>query len=317
MLANQRGELMIWPNWEPKRQMLMNALKHHSKIVQPLPGIALPGPLDVLGSQLVASLRRERYFEVIKQRPDIPAERADPNDPSFEAELGVVHLLQTGQIDEAAWLIFLMTYFGKPYPEGWLLLRQVYGSLGAGTLTWASIAASPAAFETWQNSNWKKLTGKYGSHRKYESNRPTANRPLANAVKQYVALVTCHGDHTSWFASLVRKGGNDPHRIFDAAYSGINIRGFGRLGRFDYVSMVGRYGLLPAAAGSAYLDNATGPKRGAKLLFGGNVEAALDPQTLQQKLNRLDADLEVGMQVLEDALCNWQKRPDRFEHFKG
>jgi hypothetical protein len=34
-------------------------------------------------------------------------------------------------------------------------------------------------------------------------------------------------------------------------------------------------------------------------------------------LIELDADLKVGMQVLEDALCNWQKSPAHFERFRG
>jgi len=27
--------------------------------------------------------------------------------------------------------------------------------------------------------------------------------------------------------------------------------------------------------------------------------------------------LNVGMQVLEDSLCNWQKSPRQFVHFRG
>jgi hypothetical protein len=38
---------------------------------------------------------------------------------------------------------------------------------------------------------------------------------------------------------------------------------------------------------------------------------------LQARLDVLDRDLGVGMAVMEDALCNWQKSPDRFVHFKG
>jgi Alpha-glutamyl/putrescinyl thymine pyrophosphorylase clade 3 len=49
------------------------------------------------------------------------------------------------------------------------------------------------------------------------------------------------------------------------------------------------------------------------LLFGGHDSPAL----LDTKLVQLEAQLEVGMQVLEDALCNWQKSPDRFKPFRG
>jgi ribosome-binding protein aMBF1 (putative translation factor) len=35
------------------------------------------------------------------------------------------------------------------------------------------------------------------------------------------------------------------------------------------------------------------------------------------ELERLDKHLKVGMQSLEDALCNWQKSPGRFISFRG
>ena len=41
------------------------------------------------------------------------------------------------------------------------------------------------------------------------------------------------------------------------------------------------------------------------------------PRQLDQWLVELEAHLSVGMQVLEDSLCNWQKSPDRFDRFRG
>jgi len=34
-------------------------------------------------------------------------------------------------------------------------------------------------------------------------------------------------------------------------------------------------------------------------------------------LDDLDADLCVGMEVMEDALCNWQKSPLQFVYYRG
>ena len=31
----------------------------------------------------------------------------------------------------------------------------------------------------------------------------------------------------------------------------------------------------------------------------------------------LDGELKVGMQVIEDSLCNWQKSPEKFVAFRG
>lgn len=97
----------------------------------------------------------------------------------------------------------------------------------------------------------------------------------------------------------------------------LKITSFGRLAKFDYLSLVGRYGLAPIAAGSAYLDGATGPGRGVRLLFDGNPTSASLNVTLQGKLDDLDARLNVGMEVMEDALCNWQKNPKTFIHYRG
>ena len=61
------------------------------------------------------------------------------------------------------------------------------------------------------------------------------------------------------------------------------------------------------------MQGSTGPLKGARLLFGENAtSAALDPRLVE-----LGAELGVGMQVIEDALCNWQKSPDRFVPFRG
>jgi len=81
--------------------------------------------------------------------------------------------------------------------------------------------------------------------------------------------------------------------------------------------MIGKVGLAPIEPGSAYLQGATGPLLGARLLFGGRTGAALGRSSLDGWLVELGAELGVGMQVLEDALCNWQKSPGRFRRFRG
>lgn len=307
---------MKWPSRQARKHELIEVLLRHASTVRSLPGIANPCALDTLAMQIVASLRREDYFRLIQRGP-IAARRADPHDPAFEAELGVVHLLQRGDLDEAAWLIFLMTYFGKPADSGWMRLRDVYGRLGAGMWDWHSVSIDPSAFSSWLAANWQSIRGKFGSHRKYESIRPDAKRPMSAAVERYVAWVLAGSGHRTLFADIVRQAGNDPHSIFAAFYQEIPVPGFGRLGRFDYVAMLGRYGIVPAQAGSAYLDGATGPVAGARLLFDRPHDALSPASCLQRNLDELDVDVRVGMQVLEDSLCNWQKSPEQFVHFRG
>lgn len=308
---------MKWPSKEAKRQQIVATLLAYSENVSNLAGLPTTVELDVLSKQIVASIRREEYFQLIQQRGPISAVRANPHDAAFEAELGVVHLIQAGQFDEAAWLIFLMVYFAKPEFSGWQRLKDVYGALGEGRWDWATVSGNPAAFVTWLAQNWKGIGGKFGNHRKYESLDPAADRPIGPALASYIGWVMKAGGHAQHFATIVQNAGNDPHVIFDAFFRTIPVRGFGRLARFDWVSMLVRYGLIPAAAGSAYFDGATGPANGAKLLFFNNRKAVVSNAALQARLDSLDQHLGVGMAVLEDSLCNWQKQPRAFTHFKG
>jgi Alpha-glutamyl/putrescinyl thymine pyrophosphorylase clade 3 len=308
---------MKWPRRQSQRQLLSNLLLKHSQITRPLLGIAKPIARDTLAMQIVASIRRDDYFRVIQTRGPIGANRADPHSDSFEAELGVAYLLQQNAFDEAAWLIFLMVYLAKPADGGWLRLRDIYGQLGDGRWDWAAVSLDPVGFEKWLAANWQAVRGKFGNHRKYESLRPDASRAMGPSVANYVRWVNAAGGHQLLFSQTVLNAGNDPHTIFDAFYHSLPVKGFGRLGRFDWVSMLSRYRFIPAEAGSAYLNTATGPKSGLRLLFTGNANANTRPKTLQQWLDDLDADLCVGMEVLEDSICNWQKKPIEFEHFKG
>jgi len=308
---------MKWPSRQQRMQQISTQLLDHHQNVRPMPGIADPAARDTLAMQIVASFRRWEYFRVIQQRGPIGAGRADPHLDSFEAELGVVHLLQQNAYDEAAWLLFLMVHLAKPGDSGWRRLRDIYGMLGHGRWDWATASANPAAFEQWLGSQWQWIGGKFGNHRKYESLEPGKQRAMGPAVVTYVNWVNAAGGHQALFSQIILNAGNDPNVIFDAFYRALPVKGYGRLGRFDWAAMLSRYGFAPAEAGSAYLPTATGPKGGARLLFAGNAKAGLRPSTLQERLDELDANLHVGMEVLEDSICNWQKSPTVFVHFKG
>lgn len=305
----------MWPLWQQQQVKIRAALENHSNAVRHLPGIGAPGALDTLALQFVASLRREDYYRQV-QRKAIAPRRADPNDLSFDAERAVAFHLQNGNVDEAAWLIFLMTHFAKPADTGWLRLKDVYGKLGAGIWDWRSVSANPADFRAWLTENWLNIRGKFGNHRKYESLRPNANRTMGDVVDSYLHWIGGQG-HERMFANVVREAGNDPHVIFDVLYRNCPVASFGRLAKFDYLSLIGRYGIAPIDAGSAYLEKPSGPARGAHLLFDGAPNGTSSLPDLQVALDILDRDLGVTMKVMEDALCNWQKSPARFVHFKG
>lgn len=302
-----------WPTRDAVRARIDGALAAHAQ-GHHLPGIADDASRHALAMQFVSSLRRQDYTRHLLKRPVTPA-RADPHSRMFDPERAVVHHMRARDDDEAAWLVFLMTHFGNAGQHGWRRLADVYGMLGTGTWTWRRVAADPAAFSTWLAANHASVRGRFGNHRKYESIASTGLNGTGAAVSSYVNWVGA--SHRARFGDAVREAGNDPVKVFDVLYRSMAVRRFGRLAKFDYLALIGRYGIAPVEPGSAYLEGATGPTRGARLLLDGRVDGQTALGELQRRLDALDADLQVGMQAMEDALCNWQKSPRRFVNFTG
>lgn len=265
--------------------------------------------------QMVASLRRLDYTRHLLGR-DISAERADPSSVLFDPERAAIFHARAGRIDEAFWLTFLSVHFGKNLKHGWKRVRDVYSGLGSGHWTWARVSADPSAFREWLRQNRDRIDGGFGNHRKYESLND-GPKGTGAVVESYVAWVGPARSHAQLIAELVRRGGNHPHSIFNAFYQSMRVARFGRLGKFDFLALVGRLGLAPISPGSAYLSGATGPLRGARLLFCDDPDASVNEEDLDAWLQELDTILDVGMQVMEDSICNWQKSPNRFVHFRG
>ena len=296
-------------------------LRAFAQSTHPLPGIADDQRREVFLKQIIDSVHRVDYPRRLLGRPQSPR-RADPGDPSmFDPIRGAVYLKSIGSFDEACWLIFLFVHLGARKSGQWRLLREIYGGLGrVPKWDWTRVGANPAAFAAWVEENETELRrpgpGRgFGNHRKFESLRHTHD-----VVDSYVAWVG--GGHDVLFERALDEAANedgDRRRIaFDLLYESMGaVHRFGRLAKFDYLTMVGKLDLAPIEPGSTYMEGASGPTAGAQLLFAGAKRAGWTSARLEELLLKLEAELEVGMQVLEDALCNWQKQPGKFKHFRG
>jgi len=95
------------------------------------------------------------------------------------------------------------------------------------------------------------------------------------------------------------------------------VASFGRIGRFDYLTMLQKLNFAKIHPSRPYLEaNTTGPNKGARLMF----EVAASPltiQALEQRVQALGGCLGVGMQEMEDSLCNWGKNPQHYKYFRG
>jgi hypothetical protein len=137
-------------------------------------------------------------------------------------------------------------------------------------------------------------------------------------VKSYIAWVGANRGHARLLDEVRVSAGNDPKAAFDELYHSMTaVTSFGRTARFDFLTMVGKLGLANIEPGIPYLVGSTGPLAGARLLFANSKAAKLRADDLDQRVASLGAYLGVGMQVMEDSLCNWQKSPDKFKAFRG
>lgn len=286
---------------------------------RPLPGITDPANRTTFLEQLLESIHRVRFVAVLRGRV-LSDRRADPDDEMFDPLKAAILHQRKGDIEEAFWLTFLFVHFGKNARGGWRYAREVYGRLGeSGRWDWATASASPSAFRAWLGAyrddlKRRGVPGGFGNHRKYES--LDANSPAGTGaiIESYVKWVNPPRTHAGLIEQARRSADGDPKKAFGDLYQSMDaVVRFGRTARFDYLTMLGKLGVAEIEPPSAYLQQATGPLRGAKLLFGSNESAAI----LDRWLVVLDSYLNVGMQVLEDALCNWQKSPAKFEPFRG
>jgi len=275
--------------------------------------------LSVLVDQLIDSIRRVEYVYLISSR-QMSAAQADPSLPQFDPLKAAIFHRDNGNYNEAFWLTFLAIHFGKHLKTKWLRVQDVYGALGdkSKIWTWDKVSNSPQDFNHWIISNYKSIRGGFGNHRKYESMQPTAPRSPVRVVNSYLDWVGPTKCHTSILNPSIN---NDPRKQFEYLYRSMNkVASFGRTAKFDYLTMLGKLDLLEIEPGRTFMQGSTGPGDGARLLFERNINAAISNRALESILIEMEKDLslgDMGMQVLEDAICNWQKSPSRYRLFRG
>lgn len=305
-------------------QYVRHGLAVYEKQVRPLVGIQDAACRDTLIKQFVESLRRVRYVTQIAQR-NVSNYRADPSSDLFDPERAAVFHLRQGNLDEAFWMVFLSVHFGKPLRGRWRLVQDIYGQLdGGNNWDWTQTSTNVAAFRQWLSTNLTILNGgdgvarRFGNHRKYETLHPYHSKGTGAVIESYVNWISRFGSHRSLINDAATQTDGTPRAMFDYLYRSMDaVMRFGRTGKFDYLTMIGKLGLAPIEPGSTYMQGATGPLTGAKLLFGNVATINLSRSDIDGWLIELESYLHVGMQPMEDALCNWQKSPDAFIAFRG
>jgi hypothetical protein len=311
-MNHQQKEVLI--------QQIVTDLRQYHLNVTPLSGIQVAGAAETLARQIVDSINRVEYVYTISSRY-ISASCGIPQSGVFDPIKAAVWQRSAGNMDEACWLTFLAINFGKHKAKGWSLAEEVYGGLTNTPMwTWRNVTGKPDSVTNWLRHNGRLLTGKFGNHRKYES-LDTYKNHTGKTISSYIDFVDQAGCHQALFNQFLVSASGDPRKAFGAIYSALDKVGrFGRTAKFDYLTMLSKLGLCPIEPDRAYVAEATGPKGGIRLLIDGKRNSGMKNEDAERHIARLGAALPITrmiMQVMEDALCNWQKSPHKFIRFRG
>ncbi|MEF2977218.1 alpha-glutamyl/putrescinyl thymine pyrophosphorylase clade 3 protein [Subtercola sp. YIM 133946] len=307
-------------NYVDDAERIHSRLREFESKNKPLPGIVDPAMREALIDQIVDSEQRVRYFAVLQGRALDPAS-TDPAMPGFDPLRAAIIHNQAGNYDEAVWLVFLYVHFGKHRRAGWRYVRDVYGKLGQGGLwDWNSTSNDITSFRYWLDDHQDALRAQpgkhgFGNHRKYESLKAWTENGTGEAFESYVDWVHAEGgEHIQRFAPYAPLTAEDR---FDALYRSLsNVTRFGRIAKFDFLTTLHRLGLLDVVPPHSYIVGATGPLAGAKMLLLEDGATA-SAREIQSALQILSVATQISPDVLEDAVCNWQKSPDRYVRFSG
>lgn len=284
----------------------------------PLVGLTIPIRKSVLIAQIIDSIRRIEYLRLTSARAK-SASLYTPYTGSFQPFGGSAALLKSGRTDDAYWLVYLATHFGKHKTDGWNLTEDFYGRFGQGGVwDWATACQNPQAIEHWLTGIYPHVTGagrsrRFGNHRKFETLKP-GPKGTGHAVATYIEWVLTYGSHQALISHVQGCVGQNPKDVFAYLYRELDkVAKLGRLGKFDFLCNLSNLLIAPIIPDIAYIAGSTGPVAGARLLFGSTKNT----KQLESACAELAEHLDVSPQVIEDALCNWQKKPEKYVYFRG
>ena len=264
-----------------------------------LPGLKTEESCRVFISKIMESQKSLRARLMLK-----PSVSIDPSKADFHPLKAILKIFEEKRFDEAVWLIFLTTHFGEDATES---IRHFYGKFGKGCWNWQSVCENPDAVREWMLVNEEQVKSlKFGNHRKYRTNDPTKTNGTAEVIRSFVEWVNQKGQGSPYQALLNISQANTPENKFDKAYQEISLKQFGRTGKFDFLCLLGNLKILPVYPPHCYLVGSTGPKNGALKMLTGKSNGPVTNE-IEEKIEQLQKHLGIPAEVMEDALCNWQK----------
>ena len=281
-----------------------------------LPGLVNLQSRDCFIKQLLDSIKRVKYISVIQSRV-IDKTCINPKSISFNPLKAAIWFQRNHKMGEAIWLVFLSTVCGHNRKTKWKLCTNLYGSITKKTIwTWKKINADPNSYLKWvaSNNSLIRRNAKFGNHRKYESLKPVKNGTI-DCIRSYINWISPSRNQENFYDQFCLINGYNSKKTFNSLYKAMHpVVRFGRMAKFDFLSMLGKLKLVDIEPDSLYISQSTGPKQACKILFGSKISTS---KGYELELSSLESmiGLKFGMQIIEDALCNWQKSQFKYQKF--
>lgn len=263
--------------------------------------------INVLALQTLDSIRRVDIYRIYR----LKAEKADETGLSYQHTSNPFVLSQRTSLDinSRVWYVYLATYFGKSNRSKWTLFNRASYRANGTLITLEEILENREDYFSYLETINLFDGTRFSNHRKYTKKELHGNKGLIQSINYFL-------DHIDEFS-------NDDNIEYDIIYKrALNIPNFGRMAAFDFTSSLCKCNLHVNEPTSMYHENSTGPLSALKdlLRLAGKVNSKANQIELGNNLLtwfRGNSEIFMVAQVLEDAICNWQKSHRTYQRYFG
>jgi hypothetical protein len=275
-------------------------------VLATLPGLNEPEERERFLIALGAAAAQRDEERAIAADPGSDDQLELPFSGSWDPRRAIVQLNCAGDVEEATWLTFLTSYFAAAEDDDrWRAVRTVYSGFGEHRISWRAVyqdATAALAPCTSRAKEYSQLS--FGNHRKNEPLKAAHRYGIEAVVRSYLTLVKRLGNGSQ--AQMFTRYSGDPGLKFHKLLVEVTgVLRFGRLGAFDFLTLLGTLGVYPLEPAHLYLEGSSWPLEGARRLLGAPDRA--NAPELDSRCSAVARELGVSLAVMEDALCTWHK----------
>lgn len=263
--------------------------------------------LHILARQTEDSIRRIEIYDSYR----LKAEKATESQAPFTHTSNPLVLAQRSDLslNNRVWVLYLATYFGKSDKSNWELFKRASFREDKSLIGFKEIQSDPNAFFDYLSSIDFFNGCDYSNHRKFTAKHLDGPKGVFRSMKYVIENINVYSQG----------------KIFefeDMNKLALKIPNFGRLAAFDFTSTLVKCYCNVNEPKSMYAEDSSGPLNGLRLILKKtNNETSVKAQIqlsydLMEWFSKNSSIFMLG-QVLEDAVCNWQKNTIVYKRYTG